>query len=63
MSIAEWGAVSRELRTSSWLHLSGNVHVAGSAADAESLLQKQTDDAIAEIDSLLKGKEEEILEV
>ena len=30
---------------------------------AETGLQKQTDDAIAEIDSLLKGKEEEILEV
>jgi ribosome recycling factor len=30
---------------------------------AEAALQKQTDDAIAEIDSLLKGKEEEILEV
>lgn len=30
---------------------------------AESSLQKQTDDAIAEIDGLLKGKEEEILEV
>ena len=30
---------------------------------AEASLQKQTDDAIAEIDSLLKGKEEEILEV
>lgn len=30
---------------------------------AESSLQKQTDDAVAEIDSLLKGKEEEILEV
>jgi ribosome recycling factor len=30
---------------------------------AESALQKQTDDSIAEIDSLLKGKEEEILEV
>jgi ribosome recycling factor len=30
---------------------------------AESSLQKQTDEAIAEIDSLLKGKEEEILEV
>jgi ribosome recycling factor len=30
---------------------------------AESALQKQTDDAIAEIDGLLKGKEEEILEV
>jgi ribosome recycling factor len=30
---------------------------------AESSLQKQTDDSIAEIDSLLKGKEEEILEV
>ncbi len=30
---------------------------------AESTLQKQTDEAIAEIDSLLKGKEEEILEV
>jgi ribosome recycling factor len=30
---------------------------------AESALQKQTDDAIAEIDILLKGKEEEILEV
>jgi len=30
---------------------------------AETSLQKQTDDAIAEIDSLLKGKEEEILEV
>jgi ribosome recycling factor len=30
---------------------------------AESALQKQTDEAIAEIDSLLKGKEEEILEV
>ena len=30
---------------------------------AESELQKLTDDAIGEIDSLLKGKEEEILEV
>jgi ribosome recycling factor len=30
---------------------------------AESTLQKHTDDAIAEIDALLKGKEEEILEV
>jgi ribosome recycling factor len=30
---------------------------------AEADLQKQTDGAIAEIDSLLKGKEEEILEV
>ena len=30
---------------------------------AESGLQKLTDDAIAEIDNLLKGKEEEILEV
>jgi ribosome recycling factor len=30
---------------------------------AEAALQKQTDAAIAEIDSLLKGKEEEILEV
>ena len=30
---------------------------------AESALQKHTDDSIGEIDSLLKGKEEEILEV
>ncbi|HET8565254.1 MAG TPA: ribosome recycling factor [Solirubrobacterales bacterium] len=30
---------------------------------AEATLQKQTDDAIAEIDALLKGKEAEILEV
>ena len=30
---------------------------------AEAALQKQTDGAIAEIDTLLKGKEEEILEV
>jgi ribosome recycling factor len=30
---------------------------------AEAALQKQTDEAIAEIDSLLNGKEEEILEV
>jgi len=30
---------------------------------AEAALQKQTDDAIAEIDTLLRGKEEEILEV
>jgi ribosome recycling factor len=30
---------------------------------AETELQKQTDDSIKEIDSLLKGKEEEILEV
>ena len=30
---------------------------------AEAALQKQTDDAIGEIDTLLKGKEEEILEV
>jgi ribosome recycling factor len=30
---------------------------------AESSLQKQTDEAIGEIDQLLKGKEEEILEV
>jgi ribosome recycling factor len=29
----------------------------------EDALQKQTDGAIAEIDALLKGKEEEILEV
>ena len=30
---------------------------------AETALQKQTDEAVAEIDTLLKGKEEEILEV
>jgi ribosome recycling factor len=30
---------------------------------AEAALQKQTDEATAEIDTLLKGKEEEILEV
>jgi ribosome recycling factor len=30
---------------------------------SEAALQKQTDEAIAEIDALLKGKEEEILEV
>ncbi len=30
---------------------------------AEAALQKQTDEAIAQIDALLKGKEEEILEV
>ena len=30
---------------------------------AETTLQKQTDEAIAEIDALLKGKEAEILEV
>jgi ribosome recycling factor len=30
---------------------------------AEAALQKQTDEAIAEIDAMLKGKEEEILEV
>jgi len=30
---------------------------------AEGSLQKQTDEAVAEIDALLKGKEEEILEV
>jgi ribosome recycling factor len=30
---------------------------------AEAALQKQTDEAIAEIDELLKGKEQEILEV
>ena len=30
---------------------------------AEAALQKQTDDAIAEIETMLKGKEEEILEV
>ncbi|HEX4669657.1 MAG TPA: ribosome recycling factor [Solirubrobacterales bacterium] len=30
---------------------------------AEATLQKRTDDSIAEIDALLKGKEEEILEV
>jgi len=30
---------------------------------AETALQKQTDEAVAEIDALLKGKEEEILEV
>jgi ribosome recycling factor len=30
---------------------------------AEAALQKQTDDAVGEIDALLKGKEEEILEV
>jgi ribosome recycling factor len=30
---------------------------------AEAELQKQTDAAIGEIDTLLKGKEEEILEV
>ena len=30
---------------------------------AETALQKQTDEAIAEIDALLKGKEAEILEV
>jgi ribosome recycling factor len=30
---------------------------------AEAALQKQTDEAIAQIDALLRGKEEEILEV
>jgi ribosome recycling factor len=30
---------------------------------AESGLQKQTDDSVKEIDAMLKGKEEEILEV
>jgi ribosome recycling factor len=30
---------------------------------AESELQRQTDEAVGEIESLLKGKEEEILEV
>jgi ribosome recycling factor len=30
---------------------------------AEETLQKRTDEAVAELDSLLKGKEEEILEV
>ena len=30
---------------------------------AETALQKQTDDAVAQIDAMLKGKEEEILEV
>jgi ribosome recycling factor len=30
---------------------------------AETALQKQTDEAVSEIDEILKGKEEEILEV
>jgi glycine/D-amino acid oxidase-like deaminating enzyme len=40
MSIAEWAAVARELRSSSWLHMDGNVHVAGNPADAEALLER-----------------------
>lgn len=40
MSIAEWAVIARELRSSSWLHTDGNVHVADNAADAEKLLTK-----------------------
>lgn len=40
MSIGEWSAVARELGSSSWLHQDGNVHVAGTATDAEALLER-----------------------
>jgi glycine/D-amino acid oxidase-like deaminating enzyme len=40
MSIDEWVAVARELRSSSWLHRDGNVHVAGNSADADALLAR-----------------------
>lgn len=37
MSIGEWSAVARELRSQSWLHQTGNVHVVDNATDAEAL--------------------------
>ncbi|MFD2420073.1 NAD(P)/FAD-dependent oxidoreductase [Amycolatopsis pigmentata] len=40
MSIDEWVVVARELRSSSWLHRDGNVHVANSPVDAEALLAR-----------------------
>lgn len=40
MSIAEWTAVARELRSSRWLHNEGNVHVAGTAEEAQKLSTK-----------------------
>ena len=40
MSIAEWAAVDRELRGSSWLRQVGNVHIAANAEDAAALLER-----------------------
>jgi glycine/D-amino acid oxidase-like deaminating enzyme len=40
MSMAEWTAIARELRSARWLHNDGNLQVAGSAKDAEQLTRK-----------------------
>ena len=66
--VAEEGRVAiRNIRRDS-MHDLRDLKKEGEAGEdderrAEAALQKQTDEAIAEIDSLLKGKEEEILEV
>ena len=40
MSIGEWNAIARELRTSGWLHTSGNIHVADTTTGANALLER-----------------------
>jgi glycine/D-amino acid oxidase-like deaminating enzyme len=40
ISIAEWALVARELGNSSWLHRDGHLHVAGTAGEAEKLLER-----------------------
>ncbi|GAA3311993.1 NAD(P)/FAD-dependent oxidoreductase [Arthrobacter ramosus] len=40
ISMAEWNVVARELRSSSWLDINGNLDVAGTDADAQELLQR-----------------------
>lgn len=40
ISMAEWNVIAREMRSSDWLHQSGHLDVAGTAADAEELLER-----------------------
>lgn len=40
ISMAEWGLVARELRSSAWLHTDGHLHVAGTPAEAGNLLER-----------------------
>lgn len=40
MSVSEWNLIARELRSDSWLHRTGNVHVVDSATDATALMDR-----------------------
>jgi ribosome recycling factor len=66
--VAEEGRVAVPKGGRDLMHQQRELNKEGEAGEeeerrADSALQKQTDEAIAEIDAALKGKEEEILEV